>query len=174
MVARVATALHIFAILLLFAACVAALFSLIIGVPGTFIIVGLALVYAWATGFAAVQWSTILWLLLLAVLGEVVEFLAAGVATAGTRPSRRVTIAALAGALVGGIIGIPFLLGLGALIGALAGAFAGAALAVRSEGGTLGESMTTGLAAMKGRLLGFVLKAAIGVTMLAVLAIAML
>lgn len=168
------TFLHVIGILLLFAACVAALFSLVVGVPGTFIIVGLTLLYAWATGFAAVHWSTIGWLVLLAAVGEVVELLAAGAATAGTRPSRRVTIAALLGALVGGIAGVPFLFGIGALLGALAGAFAGAALAVRSEGGTLGESMTTGLAAMKGRLLGFVLKAALAAMMIVVIAFAVL
>jgi hypothetical protein len=166
------TFLHVVGILLLFTACVAALFSLVVGVPGTFIIVGLALLYAWATGFSAVQWSTIGWLTLLAVVGEVVEFLAAGAATASTRPSRRVTIGALLGALVGGILGVPFLFGVGALLGALAGAFAGAALAVRSEGGTLGESMTTGLAAMNGRLLGFVLKAALAAVMIVMIAFA--
>lgn len=167
-----ATLLHVLGILLLFAACLTALFSLVVGVPGTFIIVGLALVYAWATGFVAVQWSTIGWLLLLAVLGEAAEFLAAGAAVAGARPSRRVTIGALLGALVGGIVGVPFLLGVGALLGALAGAFAGAALAVRSEGGTLGESVSTGVAAMKGRLLGFVVKAALAAAMIVLLAVA--
>jgi hypothetical protein len=168
----VGTFLHVLGILLLFGASVAALFSLVVGVPGTFIIVGLALLYAWATGFAGVQWSTIGWLALLAVIGEIAEFIAAGAATATTRPSRRVTIGALVGALIGGIVGVPFLFGVGALLGALAGAFAGAALAVRSEGGTLGESMTTGFAAMKGRLLGFVVKAALAAVMIVVLAFA--
>jgi len=164
--------LHIVGIVLLFATCVAALFSLVFGVPGTLIIVAVALLYAWATGFAAVHWSTIGWLALLAILAEVGEFLATGAATATARPSRRVTMGALLGALVGGIIGMPFLFGVGALLGALAGAFAGAALAVRSQGGTLAESMTTGVAAMKGRLLGFVLKAALAAVMIVVVAFA--
>jgi hypothetical protein len=166
--------LHVLGLALLFTACLAALFSLVLGVPGTFIIIGLALVYGWATGFAAVQWSTIGWLTALALAGEVVESGAAGAAAAGTRPSRRVTFAALVGAVIGGVVGVPFLLGVGALLGALAGAFVGAALAVRSEGGTMGESVTTGLAAMKGRLVGFVVKAALAAVMVLVLALAVL
>jgi hypothetical protein len=161
--------LRIFGLILLVTGCLAALFSLVIGVPGTFIIVAIALLYAWATGFVTVQWSTIAWLTLLAVAGEVIEFAASGAAAAGTRPSRRVTIGALAGALVGGILGMPLLFGVGALLGALAGAFVGAALAVRSEGGSLDESIATGFAALKGRLLGFVVKMALGAAMVIIL-----
>ena len=166
------TALHIVGLVLLFVGCLAALFSLIVGLPGTFIIVGIALLYAWLTDFSTVQWSTLGWLTLLAVIGEGIELAASGAGAAGTRPSWRVTLSALAGALIGGIIGTPILFGIGSLLGALAGAFAGAALAVRSEGGSLDQSVATGFAALKGRLLGFVLKAALAVVMVIVLAVA--
>lgn len=169
-----ATSLHILALLLLFTGCAAALFSLVLGLPGTFLIVGMALLYAWATGFAMVQWSTIGWLTLLALIGEGVELAAASASAAGARPSRRVTIGALLGAIAGGILGAPLLFGVGALFGALLGAFGGAYLAVRSEGGTFEESVSTGLAAMKGRLLGFVLKSALAVVMVIILAAAAL
>jgi len=165
------TVLHLVGLLLLLMACLGAFASLLLGLPGTFLIVGAALVYGWATGFAAVQWSTVGWLFLLAAVGEVCEFLAAARAV-GARPSRRVMVCALVGAVAGGLIGAPFLFGAGALLGALAGAFAGAALAVVSEGGTLGAALSTGLAAMRGRLLGFVLKAAAAAAMLVVLAAA--
>lgn len=168
------TLLHVLAVTLLLLACVAALFTLVLGVPGTVLIVGLALLYAWATDFTVVAWSTIGWLALLAAIAEGLEFLASGVGAAGARPSRRVTVSALAGAFAGGIVGTPFLLGVGALLGALAGAFAGAALAVRSEGGSTEHSIRAGLAAMRGRLLGFVLKAAIGVAMVGIVAAAVL
>jgi hypothetical protein len=168
------TLLHVLGVILLLFGCAIAFFSLVLGLPGTFAIVGLALLYAWATGFAAVQWSTIGWLALLAVLGEGIELAASGAGAARARPSRRVTAGALAGALIGGIAGTPFLFGVGSLLGALAGAFAGAALAVRSEGGSLHESVATGFAALKGRLLGFVLKAALAGVMIAVLAAAVL
>jgi len=166
--------LYVGGLVLLFAGCLLAMCSLVIGLPGTFAIVAVALLYAWATGFVAVQWSTIGWLLLLAVVGEGIELVSSSAAAAGTRPSRRVTIGALAGALIGGIVGTPILFGIGSLLGALAGAFAGAALAVRSEGGSLEDSVTTGFAALKGRFLGFVAKAAIAAVMVVVVAVAAL
>ena len=168
------TLLHVLGLLLLFAGCFAALCTLVIGLPGTFIIVGLAIFYGWATDFETLQWSTIGWLTLLAVIGEGIEFAASGAAAAGSRPSRRVTIGALAGALIGGIVGTPLLFGVGSLIGALLGAFAGAALAVRSEGGSLDESVTIGFAALKGRLLGFVVKVAVAAAMVVIVAVAAL
>src|SRR5215813_955406 len=166
----VATLLHILGLLLLFSACVVALFSLVLGVPGTFLIVGISLFYAWATGFVTVQWSTIGWLLLLAVIGEGVELLSSSAAAAGARPSRRVTVGALVGALIGGIVGTPILFGIGSLLGALVGA----AMAGQSEGGSLRESLVTGFAALKGRFLGFVVKAALGAAMVVIVAVAAL
>jgi hypothetical protein len=167
-----AAVLHILGILVLFAASILALFSLVLGVPGTFLIVLVAFVYAWATSFATVQWSTIGWLVALAVIGEGIEFVSSSAAAAGTRPSRRVTVGALVGALVGGIVGTPILFGIGSLLGALAGAFAGAALAVQSEGGSLRESIATGFAALKGRFFGFVIKAALGAAMVIIVVVA--
>ena len=66
------------------------------------------------------------------------------------------------------------LFGIGSLLGALVGALAGAALAVISEGGTMSSALSTGLAAFRGRLLGFVLKTAVAVVMLVVLAASVL
>ena len=166
------TVLHVLGLALLLVACLTALFTLVLGMPGTVLIVGFALLYAWATDFALIQWSTIGWLALLAVIAEGLEFLASGAGAAGARPSRRVTIGALAGAFAGGIIGAPFFFGVGALLGALAGAFTGAALAVRSEGGSVEDSVTTGFAALRGRLLGFVVKSAIAVVMVVIVAAA--
>lgn len=168
------SALYLLGILLLFLVCLAGLFSLLLGLPGTFLIVAAALVYAWATGFASVGWTTIGWLLVLAVAGEGVELLAGAAGATGERPSRRVAAAALLGGFVGGIVGTPLLFGVGSLLGALAGAFIGAALGAASEGSSAEASIRVGLAAFRGRLLGFVLKAAIAVAMVVGLAAAVL
>ena len=168
------TALHVVGLLLLLIACIAAVISLLFGLPGTVLIVLAALVYGWATGFAAVTWSTLGWLLLLAVAGEGLEFVAGAVGAASERPSRRVMVAVLAGGIIGGLVGAPLLFGVGSLLGTLAGAFLGAALAVVSEGGTVVSALSTGLAAFRGRLLGFVLKTAVAVLMLGVLTAAVL
>jgi uncharacterized protein YqgC (DUF456 family) len=170
----VETVVAVLAVIVLFAVCLLGLFSLLLGLPGTFVIVGAAVLYGWMTGFAAVTWATVGWLLFLAVIGEGLEFAAGALGVAGARPSRRVTVGALLGGFLGGIVGTPFFLGLGALIGALVGAFAGAAVAVASEGGDARAALGTGLAAFRGRLLGFVVKAAIAVGMVMVLILAIL
>ncbi len=168
------TTLSAAALVVLFAVCIAALFSLVFGLPGTFIIAAAALLYAWLTDFAIIQWTTPLWLLGLAIAGEIVEFFitTAAASAAAERPSRRITLGTIGGAFIGGIVGTPFLFGIGSLLGAMAGAFLGAALAATSGGRDLRESLRIGFAALQGKLFGFVLKSAIAVTMIVIIAAA--
>ncbi len=170
------TALSIVGTLIFIAVCLASLVSLIFGFPGTFIIAAANLIYAWLTGFATIEFATCLWLLGLATVGEVLDFAitAAAASTGAGQPSRRVTVGTIAGAFIGGIVGTPFLFGIGSLFGALAGAFLGAALAVSTGGGTMSESLESGFAALRGKLLGFVLKSGIGVTMILIIAAALI
>jgi uncharacterized protein YqgC (DUF456 family) len=161
--------LYIVGLLLLLIFCMAAGFTLIVGLPGTVFLVLIALFYGWATGFAAVTGKVILWLAALAAAGEGFELFSASLAVGGEKPSRRVSVSALAGAVIGGLVGTPFLFGVGSLIGALIGAFLGATIASRSEGRTTATAMYAGVAAMRGRLLGFVVKAAIAVVMMIVI-----
>jgi uncharacterized protein YqgC (DUF456 family) len=166
--------MHVVGLFVLFLACLLALLSLPFGAPGTLLIVVAALVYAWATDFAVVGWSTLGWLTLLAVIAEVAEFLSSAAGASGSRPSPRVAGAALLGAFVGGILGMPILFGLGALLGALAGAFVGAALAAGYESKEVGTALASGWAALRGRFVGFVVKAGIAVAMIGVLGYAAL
>lgn len=168
------TVSHFLGLGLLFSACAVGVISLVLGLPGTWLIVATALVYAWATGFAAVQWSTVGWLVLLASAAEIAELVSGSAIVAGSRPSLRVTLAVLIGSFAGGLIGMPFFFGVGSLLGALAGAFAGGALAVSSQGGSAVEALQTGYAALRGRLLGFALKTAIALVMVVVLVLAVL
>ncbi|RMF24342.1 MAG: DUF456 family protein, partial [Deltaproteobacteria bacterium] len=110
--------LHVLGLVVLVLFCLAALASLVLGLPGTFLIVLAAAVYGWAGGFATVGLSTIGWLLALALVAEAVEFIAGAAGHGGQRPSRRVAVAAIAGAMVGGIAAAPILFGLGSLPGA--------------------------------------------------------
>jgi len=157
---------YIAGLLLLALFCALAAFSLILGLPGTFALVGIALVYGWATGFVGVTGGVIAWLFGLALAAEGFEFASTVLANGSQRPSRRVAVSALLGAVVGGLVGTPFLFGVGSLIGALAGAFGGAALASTAEGQTAAGAMAAGVAAMRGRLLGFIVKASIAVVMI--------
>lgn len=169
------TVLHLVALLLLGLGCFAGLVALLLGLPGTFIILAAAGIYAVATGFATISLSVLAWLLALALLAEALEFVAAAASgVPGAAPSRRVQVSAIAGSILGGILGAPILFGLGALFGALAGAFAGAALAVAWEGGSVSDAARHGFAALRGRLLGFVVKASIAVVMLILIAVSVI
>lgn len=160
---------HWLGIALLLLGCLVALASLVLGLPGTFLIVGLAALYGWATGFAEISWLAIGGLLAAAMTAEVIEFASAagGGSDPSMKPSRRITVAAIVGAFAGAILGAPILLGLGALLGAFAGAFGGAAVAAMSEGSDRETALRHGARAMRGRVLGFIVKAAIATAMTA-------
>lgn len=156
----------------------------IVGLPGNWINLAAVAIYAWlmpAEHRADVGWIIVGVLLLLAVIGEVIEFAAgsAGAATAGG--SRRGMALAMVGAIVGGILGL--FVGLpipvvGAVLAALLfsglGALLGAMLGEAWKGRNLEESFWIGHAAFWGRLLGTVGKIAVGAMMIFVTAAGML
>ena len=150
----------------------------IVGLPGNWINLGIAALYAWlmpAEHRADFGWIVVGILLLLAVIGELVEFVAgsAGAATAGG--SKRGSVLAMIGAIIGGIVGlfvgnlIPIPV-VGAVIGSLLlsglGAMGGAMLGEQWKGRKLEESFWVGHAAFWGRLLGTVGKIAAGAVMI--------
>jgi hypothetical protein len=158
---------HWLGILLLLLGCLLALLSLVLGLPGAFLLVLVAALYGWATGFVAVTWATLAGLLAAAVVAEIIEFASAagGGSDPALKPSRRITVLAIIGAIVGAIFGAPLFLGLGALLGAFAGAFGGAALGAISEGQNRDDAVRHGLRALRGRVLGFIVKTAIATAM---------
>lgn len=140
----------------------------LVGLPGNWGIVSVAALYAWllpGERLTAVGWTAVVILLVLAVLGEIVEFAAGalGVSTAGG--SRRGAALAILGSLVGGIVGL--FVGLpipvvGSLVSAVLfgglGALAGATLGETWKGHDFDKSLEIGKAAFVGRLLGTVAK----------------
>jgi hypothetical protein len=136
----------------------------LVGLPGTWLIVLAAAGYAWwlpSDGRAAIGWSVVLALAVLAVLGEVVETMAgaAGVSKAGG--SRRGVVLAIVGSVIGSLVGVavgvPIPL-IGSLVAAVVfgglGALCGAFLGERSHGRDFDGSLEVGKAAFVGRLLG--------------------
>ncbi len=147
----------------------------LLGLPGNWLIVAAAAVYAWLVPQdtrAAIDWPTVAVIAGLAVVGEVAEFAAgaAGVKRLGGSWLGAVLALAgsVAGAMTGVVVGIPVPVvgpllaallfgGLGALVGAVAGE------TVRGQ--PLGASLTIGKAAFWGRLLGTLAKAVVGAIM---------
>jgi uncharacterized protein YqgC (DUF456 family) len=157
--------------------------SQLVGLPGNWIIVVAAAAYAWAMppdGRTALGWETVIILLVLALVGEILEFVAAAMGVSKAGGSRRGAMLALVGSIVGGIVGlfvglpIPIVGSLAAALvfgglGALAGAFLGESW----KGRDFDQSLGVGKAAFVGRVLGTLAKMIVGSVMVAVTIVAL-
>ncbi|MEM8944961.1 MAG: DUF456 domain-containing protein [Planctomycetota bacterium] len=156
--------LLIAAITLLVAAVVAGWLLTLLGMPGNWVMVGAAALYAWlvpAAGVAAITWTSVVVMAALAAVGELAEF---GAGVWGTRKaggSRRAAVFSLIGSMIGAIVGaalglpIPVLgSAVAAVLGGALGALAGAGFAEHTLGEDSRQSFRVGGAAFVGRLLG--------------------
>jgi uncharacterized protein YqgC (DUF456 family) len=169
--------------ILLLVALVACWLLNFIGLPGNWLNLLLAALYGWLMPVehrADFGWVALAIMLLLAVIGEVIEF-AAGAAGASTvGGSKRGAGLALAGALVGGVVGIflglpiPFI---GPIISPILfsaiGALIGSMLGEQWKGRDLKQSFWIGHAAFWGRLAGTIAKIGVGAAMIVVAIVAM-
>jgi len=161
---------------LLFVVAVLVFWSLnLIGLPGNWLIVAAALVYAWLTSgpeVGGMRWPIVAVVAGLAVLGEVVELGASASGVKRVGGTRRGAVLALVGAVVGAMtglfVGVPIPI-IGSVIAALLfaglGALLGAMFGELAAGRSLATSWTVGRAAFLGRLLGALAKALIGAVM---------
>jgi uncharacterized protein YqgC (DUF456 family) len=170
---------YLWALLLVAGSILAWLLNLV-ALPGNWIVVGLAALFAWLLPVQAEQgmsWTTVVVLLGLAVLGEVIEFVAGAAGAAKQGASRRAIALSIVGAVMGSLVG----LGIGtsipiigslvmAVLGGAAGAFAGAYVGEVWKGRAEQERMAAGRGAFFGRIWGTVGKLAVGAVMLAIVA----
>ena len=158
--------------------CIMGWFAQLVALPGNWLIVLAAALYAWFAepeSQLAIDWYTVAALLAMAIAGEVLETAAgaAGVKRAGG--SRRGALLAIAGSMVGSIVGlfvgvpIPIVGSLVAavLFGAL-GAFAGAMLGEQWKGRDFDSSLDVGSTAFVGRVWGSIAKIAVSTIMVVV------
>jgi len=166
--------------LLLVAGSILAWLLNLVALPGNWIVLGLAALFAWLLPEKAgngMSWTTVFVLLGLAVLGEVIEFVAGAAGAAKQGASRRAIALSMVGAVVGSLVGlgigapIPILGSLVmAVLGGAAGAFAGAYVGEVWKGRTEPERRAAGRGAFFGRIWGTVGKLAVGAVMLAIVA----
>ncbi|HEX2207829.1 MAG TPA: DUF456 domain-containing protein [Longimicrobium sp.] len=146
---------------------VAGLLLIPFGLPGTWLqVLGVA-GYGFATGFQTVGWATITFVLVLAAVGEVIEFALGGRYARKYGGSRRAAWGAIIGGIVGAIVGVPVFL-IGSVIGAFIGAFAGAAALELTRNPELRSALRVGWGAFVGRMVAVAAKSAIGVAIAAV------
>ncbi len=170
---------YLWAILLVIA-CVLAWLTTLVALPGNWLIVGCAALFAWLLrpeSGRGLTWTTIAVLGALAVLGEIVEFAAGAAGAAKQGASKRGVALAMVGAVVGSVAGIAIgspipILGsfVMALLGGAAGAFFGAYLGEAWKGRPHESRVAAGTGAFTGRIWGTVGKLAVGAVMLAIVA----
>lgn len=119
--------------------------------PGTWVILAASVVYGWATGFEAVTFQLLGWLLAFALALEGIEFLLAVKLAQKLGTEKSASWAAIAGAILGGICGTAILPLIGSLIGVLVGAFLGAVIWELLRGKPSSEALKSGRGALIGR-----------------------
>lgn len=146
--------------------------SILFNLPGAWLMILIAaFVEWWIPGPQMFSWTTLTVAVVLAALGEVLEFTfgAAGARQAGG--SRRGALLAIVGGVVGAVMGTPLAPVAGTLIGACLGAFAGSVVGDLWAGQPLGRSVEAGSGAAVGRFWGTVAKMVVGGAIVLMLAI---
>lgn len=139
------------------------------GLPGIWLIVAAAGVYALLTGGDPLGVGGLVTLVLLGVVAEAVEAVLGGVAAASAGGSKRGMVGAIVGGVVGAVVGTPVFPVLGTIAGACVGSFVGAfvveLLWLRRS---TAMSLRIGGSAAAGKLLGILTKLLFGGVMLLV------
>ena len=136
-----------------------------LGLGGSFIVIGLALIHALITGFDPVTWQLLLVLLGLALFGELVEFVIGTFYVAQKGATKSGVFAAFVGGLVGAMLGNSIVPVMGAVLGSFVGAFGGAVLGEYYRNEKLEPSLRVGGHAFLGRILAMVIKHVIALVM---------
>ena len=145
--------------------------------PGNWLILGGTAIFCFFAHSTqhSVSWFVVGLLLLLAILGEILEFAAGTAGAAKQGASRRAmvlsVVGSMVGSVVGAILGVPIpLIGsaVAAILGGALGAAAGAAIGEDWKGRDWEGSVQVGAAAFAGRILGTIGKLAVGGIMLVV------
>jgi uncharacterized protein len=150
------------------------LVSIIAGLPGTWLMIGSAILLQWLRPVECFSIGTLVVVAVLAGLGELFELATGVVGAKAAGSTRHGAVGGLLGGLVGALVGtfvIPIPL-IGTLIGACLGAAGGTILLEARAGMPTHASVRAGVGAGVGRLLGTVIKLAFGVVIWVILAIA--
>jgi len=145
----------------------------LLGLPGTWLLVGDVFFLRWLKGPDLIDYHIVIVLGLMALLGEVFEFLTAVQGVRSGPPIRGAATASIVGAFAGGLVGAPVMFGLGAIPGMAIGAWLAVFTVALAGGATRGVAFETALGAMTGRIKGTALKMIVAVAMVAVIIISL-
>ena len=146
----------------------AGLFLVFIGLPGNFFILLLSTALAWYYKFKIINLNILIVLLVLALLGELMEFVLGIIGSKRKKSSNQAILGSIIFSIIGAIIFSPFLFGIGAVIGAFAGAFFGAFLVEYIKQKNVTVAYQSGIGAFLGKLGGTLAKSVIGIIMITI------
>ena len=135
----------------------------LIGLPGIWVMVAALVGFGWVTGWNVyVGWPGVITALVLAVVAEVIEFVAGSAGAKKAGGSRRAMIGAIVGGLIGGFVFTIPLPVIGTIFGVCLGCFLGAAVVEMGVRDDTGHAMRVGWGAAKGRFWAILLKLLFG------------
>jgi uncharacterized protein YqgC (DUF456 family) len=128
--------------------------------PGSPLILLGAFIYAWYTGFELVTWTTLLWLLILTLVNQTLDFFSSAFGVKKLGGSKW----GMTGALVGGILGVFA----GGVWGLFLGSFLGAFLLEMIHSRNMGISLKSGVGTVIGLFFGTLGKLVIAMIMIGI------
>jgi hypothetical protein len=141
-----------------------------LGLPGNWILISLALLYAFLTDFQNLGWIALSLMGALAVIGELLELGLGAAYSAKRGVTRRGVLGSFLGGIAGAMLAAPLVPPFGSILGAFAGSFAGAVLLEYWGDQHLPQALRAGRAAFVGRVLAAFVKGACGFGMWLILA----
>lgn len=149
------------ALLLLAIVLIASLIMIPFGLPGLWVMLAAAVVYAYTGSGVAISTFTLIMIGILAVIAEVIEYVLSAKYVRIYGGSRRGAWGAIIGGTIGAIMGVPIPI-IGSLVGAFAGSFAGALIAELGGGAAKRDASRAAFGALVGRAVAAAMKVAFG------------
>lgn len=149
-------------VLVFISASLAGLLLIPFGLPGLWVMVLGVLAYGWLTEFQTLSTGLIIFILVLAALGEAVETWLGFRLAKRYGGSSRAGWGALVGGLIGAVVGIPVPV-VGSVIGGFVGAFVGATLFEYTRARRTGAAAAAGWGAVLGRAAAVAVKMGLGI-----------
>jgi len=140
-----------------------AMFIIPVGLPGTFVQVAAAGVMAFATD--KIGWGAVALFLVMALIGEGIEFLSGRWGTRKFGGSSKAGWGALIGGIIGAIVGVPVPV-IGSVIGAFLGTFIGAVTGEMIHQKKLEPNVRVGVGAVVGRAIAVAVKLSLAMIIL--------
>lgn len=133
-------------------------FSILFGLPGTWLILVVSFLYGYAGHFEKFGVPLLAFLAVVTVAAEGLEYLLGMAGAKRFGASRKGAIASMAGGIIGAVLCTPLFFGIGALPGLFVGAFLGAFSYEWVTQRDLKHSFRSGLGAFLGRVTGTMVK----------------